>query len=160
MIYRMEEMESPAIFEAIAHPRRIAILQLLNVSPRTFSEIKHSLKITSSGNLSHHLMKLTQLITQHPNGLYEVTKHGKEALLIIEVSKHNQRKILQESYTWFSALIFYAIFLTIAYYGDTRVYWFPLLGMALCLLYYAIITIIVRRKVQKGDWFFLFRKNR
>ena len=157
-------MENPldpvAIFEAISHDRRIKILQFLAKSPATFTEIKRMLKISSNGNLTHHLSKLVSLIKKDSSGNYQLAKSGRESLLIIEIAKKSKRKVIQETYTWFSAAIFYSFYITIAYYTSNNFWASPLIGIALSLCYYIIITLIIKTKVRKGDWLFLFGRNK
>lgn len=148
------------LFEAISHARRIKIIQLLAKSPARFSEIKKSLSISSSGNLTHHLTKLNSLIIQDSEGKYKLTEQGHEALFSVEVVKRSRKKILQESYTWFSALIFYSIYLTIAFYTKFYHFWVPILGIGLTLIYFCIISLTIRKKVQRGEWHFLFGRSR
>lgn len=155
-----EDGTTSRLFEAISHPRRIKILQHLATSPASFSDLKHVLQLSSSGNLTHHLHKLEDLVRHHRSGTYELTPQGREALLSIAIAQKSRRKILQESYTWFSATIFYAIFLTIAYYTDPGCWWIPFLGLICTGVYFGGITWLVRRKVNKGDWFLLFGRHR
>lgn len=49
------------IFQAISHPVRVKILVLLSEEGRTFS-LKHDLGIESSGQLQHHMQKLSVLV--------------------------------------------------------------------------------------------------
>lgn len=76
--------DSAELFEAISHPVRIKILKILEKQPVSFASLKRQLSIESSGNLDHHLKKLTQLIKVREDGLYDLTDAGKEALLSIE----------------------------------------------------------------------------
>lgn len=50
------------IFQAISHPVRVKILVLLSEEGRTFSSLKHDLGIESSGQLQHHMQKLSVLV--------------------------------------------------------------------------------------------------
>ena len=159
-------LENPALlFEAISHNRRIKIIQLLLKTPSTFSEIKHSLNISSSGNLTHHLNKLNSIVIQDSKGKYRLTELGHEALLSIEIAKRSRSKFLQESYTWSSALIFYGIYMTVAFYSkDSFVwisnFWVPILGLGLTLVYFFIISLIIKNKIRKGEWHFLFGRRK
>ena len=154
-------LKYPALlFEAISHSRRIKIIQLLVKTPSTFSEIKHSLDISSSGNLTHHLNKLNSIIFQDSKGKYRLTDLGHEALLSVEIAKRSRSKFLQENYTWFSATIFYAIYMTFAFYSDNTAFWIPILGLGLTIVYLCIITLIIKMRIQRGDWRFLFGRRK
>lgn len=72
--------DSAELFEAIAHPTRIEILKILEKEPSSFAALKRQLNLDSSGNLDHHLKKLSLLIKVQQNGLYTLTDAGKEAL--------------------------------------------------------------------------------
>ena len=69
-------MESDETFEAISHPLRIKILELLAKRPMSFSELKKELGIRSSGKLDFHLKKLGSLITMDEKGKYTLSKEG------------------------------------------------------------------------------------
>lgn len=158
-------LENPALlFEAISHNRRIKIIQLLVKTPSTFSEIKHSLNISSSGNLTHHLNKLNSIIIQDSKGKYTLTELGHEALLSVEIAKRSRSRFLQESYTWSSALIFYGIYMTFAFYSKDSYawisnFWVPILGLGLTLIYFCIISFIIKNKIRKGEWHFIFGRK-
>jgi DNA-binding HxlR family transcriptional regulator len=78
-------MKDPAeLFEAISHPERIKILKILEKQPTSFASLKRQLGVESSGNVDFHLKKLGELVAVGENGLYGLTKAGKEALLAIE----------------------------------------------------------------------------
>lgn len=68
------------LFEAISHPVRIKILQILNQKPMGFAELGRAVGIESGGHLSFHLDKLGNLIKVTPEGKYALTGNGKEAL--------------------------------------------------------------------------------
>lgn len=76
------------LFEALGHPTRIRILELLNNSTREFSEMKKALGIESSGLLQFHLSKLQGLVIQSSDGAYTLTDEGKEALRISATGTH------------------------------------------------------------------------
>ena len=103
------------LFEAISHPTRIQILKLLDETPQGFSELKHELGISSSGNLNHHLNKLSTLVGTDAHGKYVVTDQGREALYMIKASRAEAEP---GSYTTLtiiiSSLIFYSIYTTAA----------------------------------------------
>jgi hypothetical protein len=103
------------LFEAISHPLRIQILEILEEKPHGFSELKYGLGISSSGNLNHHLKKLSTLIGTDAHGKYVVTDQGREALYMIKASRAENDP---GSYTTLtiiiSALIFYSVYTTAA----------------------------------------------
>jgi len=70
----VRSMKSDETFEAIAHPLRIKILELLTERPMGFSELKRALGIKSSGKLDFHLKKLGNLIKLDSDGKYTLTK--------------------------------------------------------------------------------------
>jgi DNA-binding transcriptional ArsR family regulator len=67
------------LFEALGHPTRIRILELLANSPMGFSDLKKALDIDSGGQLQFHLGKLHGLV-KTVEGNYTLTDEGKEAL--------------------------------------------------------------------------------
>jgi len=73
-------------FEAMGHPTRIKILEILFEGPKSFSELKKRLDIESSGNLSFHLGKLETLVKTNSEGNYTLTDDGKEAQRIVETT--------------------------------------------------------------------------
>ena len=103
------------LFEAISHPTRIQILKTLEKAPRGFSELKHELGISSSGNLNHHLNKLSTLVGTDAHGKYVATDQGREALYMIKASKAEAGAGSYTSFTIIvSAIIFYSIYTTAA----------------------------------------------
>lgn len=68
------------LFEAISHPVRIKILQTLSEKPMGFAELARAVGVGSGGHLSFHLTKLGHLVRMTPEGNYELTGDGKEAL--------------------------------------------------------------------------------
>lgn len=72
------------LFEALSHPVRIKILKILEKQPSSFSSLKKQLGIDSSGNLDHHLKKMSGIVSVRRDGLYGLTDAGKEALLSID----------------------------------------------------------------------------
>jgi DNA-binding HxlR family transcriptional regulator len=74
-------------FDALGHPTRIKILQVLSEKPLGFSELKRGTGIESNGLLSFHLGKLTGLVKTNAEGSYALTEEGGEALRMVEASK-------------------------------------------------------------------------
>jgi hypothetical protein len=101
-----------SLFEAISHPTRIQIIKLLENQALGFAALKRELKITSSGNLSHHLDKLGTLITNNTEGLYTLTDNGHEAVRAIETAEASEKNPISIQWSGVSAvlggLVFYA----------------------------------------------------
>jgi DNA-binding HxlR family transcriptional regulator len=76
---------SAELFEKIAHPTRIRILEVLESTPLSFGKLKNELGISSSGNLDYHLKKLEELIVLDPEGNYRLSDEGKEALVAVRI---------------------------------------------------------------------------
>jgi DNA-binding transcriptional ArsR family regulator len=73
------------LFDALGHPTRIKILQTLEKSPLSFTELRKKANIDSNGLLSFHLGKLGDLIKTVDGGNYALTNDGKEALRIVSL---------------------------------------------------------------------------
>ncbi|MGD0396017.1 MAG: winged helix-turn-helix domain-containing protein [Nitrososphaerales archaeon] len=72
------------LFESIGHQTRIRILEAISQEPLTFSGLKKRVGIDSSGHLSFHLEKLSNLIKSTADGTYALTDDGSEALRLIQ----------------------------------------------------------------------------
>ncbi|MGH9917580.1 MAG: DUF7347 domain-containing protein, partial [Nitrososphaerales archaeon] len=69
------------IFNALSHPTRVKILKLVDEKRLAFSALKHELGLESSGQLQHHLQKLSGFITvEKESGCYGLTATGRRAL--------------------------------------------------------------------------------
>lgn len=145
------------LFEAVSHPLRIKILRLLQEKNRRFSEFKNSLQIKSSGNVTHHLVKLQGLISQDSTGEYYLTKLGRDALLVIEFGAEKNRKLVVQVSIYLSTIIFYALFLTFGILPEK--YALILIGLACTLGYFLVFSMIARKKVQKANYRFIFGRN-
>jgi DNA-binding transcriptional ArsR family regulator len=75
------------IFQVLSHPARVKILALLEGNDLTFSSLKQELRMESSGQLQHHLQKMSGLISVESNGSYLLTWVGKRALSIYRESE-------------------------------------------------------------------------
>ena len=75
------------IFQALSHPFRVRMLTLIEQNELTFASLKRELGTESSGQLQHHLEKLSGLITFKQNGSYGLTDEGKRALDIYRESE-------------------------------------------------------------------------
>ena len=75
------------IFQALSHPVRVRILLLLADRGCTFSSLKHELGMESSGQLQHHMQKLSTLVNGDELGTYHLTYIGTRALEIYRDSE-------------------------------------------------------------------------
>lgn len=114
-----------SLFEAISHPTRIQIIKLLENRSLGFAALKKELKITSSGNLTHHLDKLETLIIRNTEGLYTLTDSGHEAVRAIETAEASEKNSISIQWSGVSAvlggLVFYALWVSwkvLAYQAD------------------------------------------
>ena len=73
------------VFEAISHPLRIRILELLAERPMSFAELKRALGVRSSGHLDFHLRKLRGLVVVDEEGRYTLSGEGYAALQAVAV---------------------------------------------------------------------------
>ena len=82
------------IFEALSHPTRVKILKLVDEKGLTFSTLKHELGLGSSGQLQHHLQKLSGfIIIEKDSGCYGLTDTGRRALDIYGSSEKSGRSL-------------------------------------------------------------------
>jgi len=79
-----KDKQRAEVYDALGHRLRIAILKSLGEGPLGFAELKRSVNIESSGQLTHHLNKLNELIKTDQNGKYCLSDKGKEALLTMQ----------------------------------------------------------------------------
>jgi len=76
------------VFEALSHPTRVRMLKLVEEKGLAFSALKNELGLESSGQLQHHLGKLTGFITiDQATGWYRLTDKGRLALAIYTSSE-------------------------------------------------------------------------
>ena len=142
-------MESDETFEAISHPLRIKILELLAKKPMSFSELKKELGISSSGKLDFHLKKLGSLITMDEKGKYTLSKEGYAALqAITTVKRYGWQKRAFLLNTVVCMIVVAYILWTIYVKGVEPLYIAILVLVALWYLYYSY-WCIVRRGVFK-----------
>jgi DNA-binding HxlR family transcriptional regulator len=80
------DLREAELFEALGHPIRIGILQMLNENPLGFSELKRKIGIDSSGHLTFHLSKLIGLVKTDSEGKYCLTDNGREALRVTRIA--------------------------------------------------------------------------
>src|SRR5713226_9531787 len=82
------------IFEALSHPTRVKILRLVEERQLAFSALKHELGLESSGQLQHHLQKLSELVTiQEDSGSFGLTIMGRRALEVYRSSETSGRSL-------------------------------------------------------------------
>ncbi len=82
------------IFEALSHPTRVKILRLVEEKQLAFSALKHELGLESSGQLQHHLQKLSELVTiQEDSGSFGLTIMGRRALDVYRSSETSGRSL-------------------------------------------------------------------
>lgn len=69
------------IFEALSHPTRVRILELVEGKTLAFSGLKRELGLESNGQLQHHLQKLSGFVAiEGDGGNYGLTDAGRRAL--------------------------------------------------------------------------------
>ena len=74
---------SDHVFEALSHPVRRKILQLLAERPRLYSELMEGVGVDSP-TLAFHLKKLAGLVEKNEKGFYQLTEAGERAVKIIK----------------------------------------------------------------------------
>ncbi len=83
------------IFQALSHPARVKILSLLVSNDLSFSLLKHEVGMESSGQLQHHLQKLSGMIEEGEDGSYGLTSMGRRALEIYRESEKSGAPIAE-----------------------------------------------------------------
>lgn len=95
-----KEKQRAERFDALGHPIRIRILEILNQGSMSFADLKRILEIDSSGHLKHHLDKLNNLIKTGEDGKYCLSSEGRDALLDIRpIEKYNEDARMKEQAT-------------------------------------------------------------
>ena len=150
------------LFEAISHPTRIQILRTLNRNALGFAELKHKLGISSSGNLSHHLNKLTTLVETNAQGKYKLSDQGHEALYAIMIITYMRtwKDWMFDTYVWMGAIFFYALYLTAAILTGQANVFTPLIGLVLTVILFVVYYLfsLGRRRAKKSMKHLLERK--
>jgi DNA-binding transcriptional ArsR family regulator len=88
-----KELDVPAadekyvIFQALSHPLRVKMLIFIDGNELTFSSLKQRMGMESSGQLQHHLRKLSGLVVVKANGNYGLTDAGRSALDLLRESE-------------------------------------------------------------------------
>ncbi|MFX1587581.1 MAG: ArsR/SmtB family transcription factor [Promethearchaeota archaeon] len=140
------------LFEAISHPRRIQILRMLSSDALGFSDLKRKLGLSSSGNLTHHLNKLINLIETDTLGKYKLTDQGREALFALQASNPSSNEWKTLTYAVVSALIFYGLFLTISiltkWYEYIGIYDLivPLIALFASIIYFLFYRFLLKKE--------------
>jgi len=144
-------MSSDELFEAVSHPIRIDIVQILAEQPLGFADLKRELKISSSGLLDFHLKKLDDLVTINKEGRYSLTEKGFAALTTVEGAAGYYRLRSAQKRSFFLALIV-SVFINIgtlwvAFQIENYMIWYALvLPVTLAwIIFYSYWTLIKRR---------------
>ena len=144
-------MSSDEMFEAVSHPIRIDIVQILAEKPLGFADLKRELKISSSGLLDFHLKKLDELITINKEGRYSLTEKGFAALTTVEGAAGYYRLRSAQKRSFFLALavsVFVNIgTLWVAFQTENYVFWYVIvLPTTLAwVIFYSYWTFVKRR---------------
>lgn len=139
------------MFEAVSHPIRIDIVQILAEKPLGFADLKRELKISSSGLLDFHLKKLDELITINKEGRYSLTEKGFAALTTVEGAAGYYRLRSAQKRSFFLALavsVFVNIgTLWVAFQTENYVFWYAIvLPITLAwIVFYSYWTLVKRR---------------
>ncbi len=78
------------LFEALGHPRRIKIMQILGQERMGFAGLKKEIGMESNGYLAFHLAKLSQMVTLSQDGLYGLTAEGYDAFRMVEAIRSEE----------------------------------------------------------------------
>jgi DNA-binding HxlR family transcriptional regulator len=144
-------MSSDEMFEAVSHPIRIDIVQILAEKPLGFADLKRELKISSSGLLDFHLKKLDELITINKEGRYSLTEKGFAALTTIEGAAGYYRLRSAQKRSFFLALAVSVLVnigtLWVAFQIENYMIWYAIvLPITLAwIIFYSYWTLIKRR---------------
>jgi DNA-binding HxlR family transcriptional regulator len=144
-------MSSDELFEAVSHPIRIDIVQILSEKPLGFADLKRELKISSSGLLDFHLKKLDDLITMNKEGRYSLTEKGFAALTTIEGAAGYYRLRSAQKRSFFLALVVSVFINTgtlwVAFQTENYMIWYAIvLPITLAwVIFYSYWTLVKRR---------------
>jgi len=144
-------MSSDEIFEAVSHPIRIDIVQLLAEKPLGFADLKRKLKISSSGLLDFHLKKLDDLLTINKEGHYSLTEKGFAALTTVEGAAGYYRLRSAQKRSFFLNLAVCVLVnigtLWVAFQTENYMIWYAIvLPFTLAwIIFYSYWTLIKRR---------------
>jgi DNA-binding HxlR family transcriptional regulator len=144
-------MSEDEMFEAVSHPIRIDIVQILAEKPLGFADLKRELKISSSGLLDFHLKKLDELITINKEGHYSLTEKGFAALTTIEGAAGYYRLRSAQKRSFFLNLVVSVLInigvLWIAFQIENYLIWYAIvLPITLAwVIFYSYWTLVKRR---------------
>jgi len=144
-------MSSDEMFEAVSHPIRIDIVQILAEKPLGFADLKRELKISSSGLLDFHLKKLDDLVTINKEGHYALTEKGFAALTTIEGAAGYYRVRSAQRRSFFLALAVSVLVnigtLWVAFQTENYLIWYAIvLPFTLAwIIFYSYWTLVKRR---------------
>ena len=144
-------MSSDEMFEAVSHPIRIDIVQILAEKPLGFADLKRELKISSSGLLDFHLKKLDELVTINKEGRYSLTEKGFAALTTIEGAAGYYRLRSAQKRSYFLGLAVAILVnigtLWVAFQTENYVLWYAIvLPFTLAwIVFYSYWTLVKRR---------------
>jgi len=139
------------MFEAVSHPIRIDIVQILAEKPLGFADLKRELKISSSGLLDFHLKKLDDLVTINKEGHYALTEKGFAALTTIEGAAGYYRVRSAQRRSFFLALAVSVLVnigtLWVAFQTENYLIWYAIvLPFTLAwIIFYSYWTLVKRR---------------
>lgn len=157
-----EGLSEAALFETIAHDTRIRALFLLRDDVLGFSELKHELGISSSGNLQHHISKLRSLIEVNADGQYSLTDNGREALLAIQSIRNMQDRLGSnlKAMIVIATLAFYIVQMNVPFLMGTVDALTPLtalvgsmgFGIIFYLVWSAVFKVTMDKKSESATW--------
>jgi DNA-binding HxlR family transcriptional regulator len=132
------------LFEAISHPMRIKMLFILQERPLGFAELKRNVGISSSGNLQHHIRKLSTLVETNSSGEYILTDQGRESIVAINAVRNIQNRHRDEPklVTIVTALAFYVSYINVQFILHPLDPLVPL-GAAVAVLVFAPVFYII-----------------
>lgn len=139
------------MFEAVSHPIRIDIVQILAEKPLGFADLKRELRISSSGLLDFHLKKLDELITINKEGRYSLTEKGYAALTTVEGAAGYYRLRSAQKRSFFLALAVSVLVnigtLWVAFQTENYLIWYAIvLPVTLAwVILYSYWTLVKRR---------------
>jgi len=139
------------MFEAVSHPIRIDIVQILAEKPLGFADLKRELRISSSGLLDFHLKKLDELITINKEGRYSLTEKGYAALTTVEGAAGYYRLRSAQKRSFFLALAVSVLVnigtLWVAFQTENYMIWYAIvLPVTLAwVIFYSYWTLVKRR---------------
>ncbi|MFW9919254.1 MAG: winged helix-turn-helix domain-containing protein [Candidatus Thorarchaeota archaeon] len=149
-----DEMESDAdivLFEAISHPARIKMLFALREESLGFSELKRKVGISSSGNLQHHIRKLSSLVRTDSSGEYILTDQGQESIIAINAVRNIQNRYRNDSkvMTFVTTLAFYITYINIQFLLNPMSPLIPLQSVIATIVFVPIFYILYSWDIRR-----------